>query len=225
MTSTLRICGITTSAQGTNQNQGRHIGLTPKDLPRRGLISVPPVEDFAPMCKLPSVETTIADVGVNEEETPSRLILALERIADALDRIAWLPTSATEKNMSPASGDPLLQSGTASMGQRGSTSSSPVSLANMPVDKITSMEAQLTEIRNLLRKQETLARTAERKSYTVEEVAELTRFTKWTIRNACSKGRIKADKSPDGQWRISHEELLNIQNHGLPPQPIETASP
>ena len=53
---------------------------------------------------------------------------------------------------------------------------------------------------------------------TVDEAAELTGFKQWTIRDGCNKGRIKAEKSPDRRWRISHEELLKIQNEGLPPE-------
>ena len=48
------------------------------------------------------------------------------------------------------------------------------------------------------------------------EAAELAKLSEWTIRNACNKGRIKAQKGPDEKWRISREELVKIQNEGLP---------
>ena len=53
-------------------------------------------------------------------------------------------------------------------------------------------------------------------AYTVSEAAELTKLSEWTVRNACNKGRIKAEKSPDGQWRIPRDVLVKIQNEGLP---------
>jgi hypothetical protein len=57
--------------------------------------------------------------------------------------------------------------------------------------------------------------SVEKDWYTVAEVAELVKRAIWTIRNACREGRIKAEKGPDGQWRIPRDELVNIQNRGL----------
>ena len=58
-----------------------------------------------------------------------------------------------------------------------------------------------------------------KEAYTVEEVAKKTKLSKFTIRQACNKGRIKeAYKGKDGAWRITHASLLEILNYGLPPE-------
>ncbi len=167
---------------------------------------------------LDTVGTAIAVTrGTAEAESNlPRLILAAERIADALEQIARQQVSPTEKTIRPAGGDPALGFDVASMDQDSQAPSSPVTSANVPADRITNMEGQLATIYDLLKKQQKSAIATERKFYVVEEVAAATNFSKWTIRNACSKGRIKADKSPDGQWRIPHEEVVQVQNQGLP---------
>lgn len=54
--------------------------------------------------------------------------------------------------------------------------------------------------------------------YTTKEIAERTGFKESTIRKACRQERILASKGPNKEWRINHEELLKIQNEGLPPE-------
>lgn len=57
--------------------------------------------------------------------------------------------------------------------------------------------------------------------YSVGEVARLTGYRPYTIRQCCNTGRIGDDwKVKDlrtGKWRISRDAVLWIQNHGLPP--------
>lgn len=58
--------------------------------------------------------------------------------------------------------------------------------------------------------------------YSTAEVAELLNRSDWTVRNWCRLGRVRAEKTGFGrgtseEWRISHEELMRIQNHGLLP--------
>ena len=60
------------------------------------------------------------------------------------------------------------------------------------------------------------ATSPDKRAYTVSEAAELSKLSEWTIRNACNKGRIKAEKVADGQWRIPRDVLVKIQNDGLP---------
>ena len=36
------------------------------------------------------------------------------------------------------------------------------------------------------------------------------------LRNACNTGWIKAQKGPGEKWRMSRDELVKIQNEGLP---------
>jgi predicted site-specific integrase-resolvase len=68
----------------------------------------------------------------------------------------------------------------------------------------------------MLKKQERLACTAEKKFFSVDETAEVTGFKPWTIRQACNKGRIKGRKGDDGRWRVPHDEVLRLQEEGLP---------
>jgi excisionase family DNA binding protein len=58
--------------------------------------------------------------------------------------------------------------------------------------------------------------------YTTTEVAELLKRADYTVREWCRQGRIRARKKPcgrgkGGEWLISHEELLRLQNEGLLP--------
>ena len=60
--------------------------------------------------------------------------------------------------------------------------------------------------------------------YTTEDVAVLLGKRPYTVRNWCRLGRVIAQKAQAGrggeeEWRISHEELVRIQNEGLLPPP------
>ncbi len=83
-------------------------------------------------------------------------------------------------------------------------------------NRLAAMESSIAEMHKLLKSQQ--AGSVEKDWYSVDEVAKLTEFSEWTIRNACNKGRIAAEKGPDGHWRIARRELAKIQNHGLPKQ-------
>jgi excisionase family DNA binding protein len=88
------------------------------------------------------------------------------------------------------------------------------SQADLSRERLAAMESALARIEKGLKASQ--AASPDKHAYTVSEAAELTKLSEWTIRNACSKGRIKAKKSPDGQWRIPRDALVNIQNEGLP---------
>lgn len=56
--------------------------------------------------------------------------------------------------------------------------------------------------------------------YTTAEVAQILRRRPYTVREWCRLGRIHAEKAHSGrglddEWRVSHEELVRIQNEGL----------
>jgi hypothetical protein len=60
-----------------------------------------------------------------------------------------------------------------------------------------------------------------KESYTTDEVGEKLGRSEWTVRQWANKGQIEAKKIPgrgDGEWRVSHVELLRIQSDGpMPP--------
>ncbi len=60
------------------------------------------------------------------------------------------------------------------------------------------------------------ASTADKEWYTVKEAATRLGKSEWTIRQACNQGRIISKKDASDHWRISHDELVKIQNQGLP---------
>ena len=55
--------------------------------------------------------------------------------------------------------------------------------------------------------------------YSTAEVAEKVGRAEFTVREWCRNGRVHAEKEPYGrgramEWRISHQELQRILNHG-----------
>ena len=57
--------------------------------------------------------------------------------------------------------------------------------------------------------------------YSTTDLAELTGRAEFTVREWCRLGRIKAKKETHGrkrEWRVSHEEVQRILNHG--PRPL-----
>jgi hypothetical protein len=61
-----------------------------------------------------------------------------------------------------------------------------------------------------------------KKAYTTAEAAERlpTLKSEWSVRQACNKGRIQAYKVPgkgDGEWRISHDEIVRVGAEGPSP--------
>jgi excisionase family DNA binding protein len=64
--------------------------------------------------------------------------------------------------------------------------------------------------------------TFDRESYSTDEAAQLLDRSRYTIREACRLGRIKATRAKDrrggvGEWRIAREEIRRILDDGLPP--------
>ena len=147
------------------------------------------------------------------DDLPLHSFVAAERIAAALEGLGGRPFVGGGGADGPngEAAYPDLHLGAASQG-----GGLPVTTPAVPVEKIASIEAQLSEIHAVLMKQGRVAQATDRKFYTVPEVAELTGFKEWTIRQACNKGRIKGKKGDDGRWRLPHEELLLLQEAGLP---------
>ena len=163
-------------------------------------------------------------------ESISRLVVAAERITAALERIASR-SNAIPKVIDDGSRDEVLLDCQSNCGSNavnetcvlsadphGSISPSPGAHAELISDRIKGMEHQISEIRDLLKRQVRLAGATDRKSYTVDEVAELTEYKPWTLRQACNKGRIRGQKGDDGRWRVPREEVARLQECGLPPE-------
>jgi hypothetical protein len=90
----------------------------------------------------------------------------------------------------------------------------PVADATVSAERLAGIESSLAELKKLVKAQQ--VPQAEKALYTVAEAAEQTGYSKFTLRQACNKERIRAEKGPDGQWRIPHAEIVKIQNEGLP---------
>ena len=82
------------------------------------------------------------------------------------------------------------------------------------------VEAKLVRVESaldLLVKQQTV-----KEWYLTKDVALILRKKEYTVREWCRLGRVHAQKlrngrGNQGEWRISHEELIRIQNEGLLP--------
>ena len=89
-------------------------------------------------------------------------------------------------------------------------------------DRIDGVAARLDRIESKL---DVLALQRKVKDwYTTREVAALLEKKEFTVREWCRLGRVHAEKRQGGrgksqEWKISHEELLRIQNEGLLPLP------
>jgi hypothetical protein len=84
---------------------------------------------------------------------------------------------------------------------------------------IKNLKEKMDEIRELLVQQRD--ECLRKDWYSVDEVARLTGFRPYTIRQCCNTGRIEDDlKVKDlrtGKWRIKADAVQSIQNFGLPP--------
>lgn len=86
-------------------------------------------------------------------------------------------------------------------------------------ERVAELEQVISELRDLLLTQKTV-----KESYDTKEVANILGRKPYTVREWCRLQRINAYKAQCGrgseeEWRISHDELLRIQNEGLLPIP------
>ena len=79
-----------------------------------------------------------------------------------------------------------------------------------------------TKLDTLLTEAKKEATTDGREWLTVDQAAEICGFKPWTLRQACSKGRLSRNdaksvrKLDDGTWRIWWEAVASIRDNGLP---------
>ncbi|GAB5407259.1 MAG: hypothetical protein Aurels2KO_54900 [Aureliella sp.] len=85
--------------------------------------------------------------------------------------------------------------------------------------EIGQLQQTITELRSML-----VSETKDKESYTTKEVAQILGRKPYTVREWARLQRINAFKAMCGrgseeEWRVSHEELVRIQNDGLLPVP------
>ena len=145
----------------------------------------------------------------------AQLLRTLNRIAIALERLleqqSTHPRTASVDNPRPTHSD-----------RRQNVSPDPTGVVRQSVsstETADSLEEQLADIRRLLVEQQ---QGQVKEWYEAKEAAHLMGFKPYTIRQACNLGRIKPEwlrKEPrTGRWRIHHDAIEWIRNHGLPPR-------
>jgi len=87
------------------------------------------------------------------------------------------------------------------------------------VERIASLEKKITELRDIISLQQ-----PSKESYSTQEIASILDRKPYTVREWCRLRRINAFKTMCGrgceeEWRVSHDELVRIQNEGLLPIP------
>ena len=85
--------------------------------------------------------------------------------------------------------------------------------------KLTRIESVLCDLHELVTNRQTI-----KDSYTTQEVAKILDKRPYTVREWCRLQRVNVFKAMWGrgaeeEWRISHDELVRIQNEGLLPVP------
>lgn len=85
--------------------------------------------------------------------------------------------------------------------------------------KLSRIEEVLCDLHSMVTSRQTI-----KDSYTTLEVAKILDKKPYTVREWCRLQRVNASKAMCGrgceeEWRITHEELLRIQNEGLLPPP------
>ena len=90
--------------------------------------------------------------------------------------------------------------------------------------EITRLEERLVTVESLLREvhERMVVGSVVKEYYTTQEVARRLGKRPYTVREWCRLGRVHGEKSHSGrglddEWRISHTELVRIENEGLLP--------
>lgn len=93
------------------------------------------------------------------------------------------------------------------------------SSVNELASRLARIESVLCDLHELVTNRQTV-----KESYTTQEVAKILDKKAYTVREWCRLQRVNALKAMCGrgceeEWRITHDELLRIQNEGLLPPP------
>ncbi len=137
-----------------------------------------------------------------------RQLALLERIALALQAIARV--GRIESRPDPSATTPAVIDGHVPSGDAKTNQQQAVAGGD-------DVRRELAEIKKLLERQALAADSSKRAFLSIDEASQLTLYKPWTIRQACNKGRIKAQKGEDGRWRIPRDTIAKLQEEGLPP--------
>jgi excisionase family DNA binding protein len=91
-----------------------------------------------------------------------------------------------------------------------------LSMFQVILERFDQQQEQLSRI------EKRISSSVEKAAYTTQEAAEQLNLKKWTVMQWCNKGQARAKKvhgrGRQGEWRISHEELIRLQSEGpMPP--------
>lgn len=86
---------------------------------------------------------------------------------------------------------------------------------DLVLERLDRIESALTQL---------LGQKTAKEWYTTAELAAIVGKAEYTVREWCRQGRVQADKVLNGRgWRVSHDEVTRIRNHG--PLPIPKHEP
>lgn len=87
---------------------------------------------------------------------------------------------------------------------------------------LTEIDGRLCQIEAAIEslRQQVSVQSIIKEFYTTAELAQILGRRPYTVREWCRLGRVNAEKAHSGrglddEWRVSHEELVRIQNEGL----------
>jgi hypothetical protein len=99
-----------------------------------------------------------------------------------------------------------------------------LAVAEVLRSEIARLEERLSTMESLLREvhERMVVGSVVKEYYTTQEVARRLNKRPYTVREWCRLGRVHGEKSHSGrglddEWRISHAELVRIENEGLLP--------
>lgn len=96
-----------------------------------------------------------------------------------------------------------------------------VSTAQQDAPASESLLREIIERLDRIERFQTLAVVKE--AYTTEDAAEKLGRSEWTVRNWCNKGQVEGaykvrGKGRTGEWRLTHEAVVNLQSKGPAPE-------
>jgi hypothetical protein len=98
--------------------------------------------------------------------------------------------------------------------------------------ELCSLQAAVEDLKALVKEvfDVIMGHQPQKEFYTIQEAAVLLNREPYTVREWCRLGRVNGVKAhcgrgADNEWRISHAEIIRIQNEGLLPPPGDVPPP